>query len=230
MCNPLHAVVHSLYTPPVATLSDIARQVGCSPATVSRALHGNPRISEATRKRVAEVAVQLNYRANATARSLRRGESRKVGLIIPDIRNSHYYEDTSLLHDALSAEGYRIILCCHRYDAAIDAEILTSLVEHEVDGLIHIPCTKEGAATVLGTDPQLPVVESGLRRKPPGPTRCIPTSMRQSQHLCAIWPTSATETLAYLPGGPTCTTSSNEIGLFRCSHGQWARGVSLPDL
>lgn len=147
----------------MTTLNDVARAAGCSAATASRALRGNPRISLATRQRVAEVAKTLRYRGNATARSLRRGESRKIGLIIPNLHNSHYYHDASLLHDLLSHEGYRIILGCHNYDPEQDANILQSLIEHEVDGLIHVPCTLGGAEGVLGPDQGVPLVELGLR-------------------------------------------------------------------
>jgi DNA-binding LacI/PurR family transcriptional regulator len=63
------------------TSFDIAELAGVSQPTVSRALRGDPTVSEATRKRIEAIAVQLNYRADKNASSLRRGQSRTLALL-----------------------------------------------------------------------------------------------------------------------------------------------------
>ena len=63
------------------TSFDIAELAGVSQPTVSRALRGDPTVSEATRKRIEAIAVQLNYRADKNAASLRRGQSRTLALL-----------------------------------------------------------------------------------------------------------------------------------------------------
>lgn len=67
----------------VATIKDIAQRAGVSVSTASRALNDNPRISQATRLKVKQVANELNYQPNYNAQNLTRGESNMVGLVFP---------------------------------------------------------------------------------------------------------------------------------------------------
>ena len=68
------------------TLKDIAKTVGLSMATVSRALADHPDISRATKERVREVAQTLSYIPNYRARYLRAKHSRLIALIVPEMR------------------------------------------------------------------------------------------------------------------------------------------------
>ncbi len=65
------------------TIEDIARELGMSKTTVSRAISGKGRISEATRTKVNEYIKKVNYTPNAVARSLARSQTYNVGLIFP---------------------------------------------------------------------------------------------------------------------------------------------------
>ena len=67
----------------VQTLADIAAIAGVTPATVSRALAGNPRISEITRQRIVRIAQDHGFRLNQTARNLRLGRTQAIGVVIP---------------------------------------------------------------------------------------------------------------------------------------------------
>ena len=67
-----------------ATIKDIARLAGVSPSTVSRALRDNPRISQAVRQRVCQVAADLDFHPNQMARSLVKRESRIVGVLFAE--------------------------------------------------------------------------------------------------------------------------------------------------
>ena len=64
------------------TSFDIAEAAGVSQPTVSRALRGDPTVSEATRKRIEAIALQMNYRIDKNASSLRRGQSRTLALLL----------------------------------------------------------------------------------------------------------------------------------------------------
>jgi DNA-binding LacI/PurR family transcriptional regulator len=67
-------------------IGEIARRSGVSPSTVSYALSGKRAVSEATRQRIQAVIDELGYRPNATARALREGRTRTIGLVIPPAR------------------------------------------------------------------------------------------------------------------------------------------------
>ncbi|MGN6376610.1 MAG: LacI family DNA-binding transcriptional regulator [Sphingomonas sp.] len=70
-------------TRPVKTLADIANIAGVTAATVSRALSGNARISEATRRKVLGIAEAHGFQINQTARNLRTGRTQSIGVVVP---------------------------------------------------------------------------------------------------------------------------------------------------
>ncbi|MCW8128811.1 MAG: LacI family DNA-binding transcriptional regulator [Planctomycetota bacterium] len=63
---------------------EIARRAGVGKSTAARVLSGNGSVSEATRERVLAIARTMRYRANAAARTLRKGENRVLGIVVPD--------------------------------------------------------------------------------------------------------------------------------------------------
>jgi DNA-binding LacI/PurR family transcriptional regulator len=69
----------------MVTIKDIAREVGLSVTTVSRALSDHDDVADATKARIREVADRLDYHPNATARSLQNSRSNAIGLVIPPI-------------------------------------------------------------------------------------------------------------------------------------------------
>jgi LacI family transcriptional regulator len=66
------------------TIKDIARELGISPSTVSRALKDHPDIGNYTKKAVNDLAKKLNYQPNAIALSLKHSRSFTLGVIIPE--------------------------------------------------------------------------------------------------------------------------------------------------
>ena len=74
------------------TLADIARELGVSKMTVSRAINDNPLISPDTRAKVLEIARRLNYQPNQHARALATNRSYLIGIIVPDLMNLYFAE------------------------------------------------------------------------------------------------------------------------------------------
>jgi LacI family transcriptional regulator len=72
------------------TIVDIAKILGISPSTVSRALNNSQEINENTRNEVISVANELDYRPNFLAQSLHRGETHTIGVVIPDIQRPFF--------------------------------------------------------------------------------------------------------------------------------------------
>lgn len=82
---------------PRRTIHDVAKRAGVSPTTVSHALSGHGRVSEATRIKVSQVADALGYRANPAALHLRKGRVGSIGLCLPDSNPTvPYYLDVAL--------------------------------------------------------------------------------------------------------------------------------------
>lgn len=92
-----------------ASLKDIAARLGVSIATVSRALQGNPSISEKTRLAVAEAAREMNYSKNFIADSLRSGSLPLIGVIVPHGVTLFYSSILDGIEHAAGAEGYAVI-------------------------------------------------------------------------------------------------------------------------
>ena len=67
----------------MVTIRTIAAKAGVSTSTASRALNDNPRISSKTRQHVKQIARELGYRPNFSARNLSRGEANIIGVVFP---------------------------------------------------------------------------------------------------------------------------------------------------
>lgn len=94
----------------MVTSRDVAQFAGVSQPTVSRALRGDARVSEATRQRVRDAAAKLGYTTNPIGRALSVGRSTRVGLVVTDLDNQFYGHVISPLHDELQTMGYELVL------------------------------------------------------------------------------------------------------------------------
>ncbi|MFB3906400.1 MAG: LacI family DNA-binding transcriptional regulator [Acidobacteriota bacterium] len=119
-----------------ATIVDIARRLGVSAMTVSRALRGSPEVSERTRRRVLQCADELGYRPNRWARSLVTRKTSIIGVVVPDISHSFFAEVTRGLEEAMSRAGYNVLLCDSWLDAEREKAEIEMLVSSTVDGLV----------------------------------------------------------------------------------------------
>ncbi|WP_404979057.1 LacI family DNA-binding transcriptional regulator [Bosea sp. BE125] len=122
----------------LATIKDVAREVGVHPSTVSRALDPSQRdrLGPSIVQRVLEAAERLGYRPDTAAASLRSGRSHLVGIIVPDIANPVFSPIISGLERVLAARGYALIVVDQPPDRPIQPDILQMLVARRVDGLV----------------------------------------------------------------------------------------------
>ena len=96
------------------TQADVAKLAGVSRATVSYVVNNNTSdrvpISEKTRQRVLTAVAELDYVPDARAQALRSGNTKTIGLIIPDIHNPFFWEIADGVEQEADAVGYRILL------------------------------------------------------------------------------------------------------------------------
>jgi LacI family repressor for deo operon, udp, cdd, tsx, nupC, and nupG len=94
----------------MTSIKDVARTVGVSTATVSRALRGLPRVSEETRFRVLQAAADLDYVASPSAASLASGQTRAVGVVVPFVTRWFYGGVVQGAEQLLRDAGYDLLL------------------------------------------------------------------------------------------------------------------------
>lgn len=126
----------------MAGIRDVAKYAGVSPSTVSRALSGVAFVEPETKRKVMEAVNELNYRPNLAARSLKKGGSRLIGLIIPDIMNPYYPEVVKYMEVCAARAGYSLILCDALGDAGKEKEYFETLKYLFVDGILFIASTE----------------------------------------------------------------------------------------
>ncbi len=118
------------------TIKDIARILGISASTVSRALKDHPDISEETRNLVKTFADKVHYRPNALALSLRRQKTYTLGLIIPEIVHHFFSSVISGMEDLAYGEGYHMMICQSNENYYREVINTQALLDHRVDGLL----------------------------------------------------------------------------------------------
>ena len=118
---------------------DVAILAGVSAATVSHVMNGTRFVSPATRERVLAAVTQLGYSSNAVARSLRRGRTGLLALVVTDIENPFCTRLARCVADAAFERGYQVILGDTGERADRERWLLESFRQQHVDGVILAP-------------------------------------------------------------------------------------------
>ena len=119
-----------------ASISDIAKELNLAVSTVSRALSGHSRISEATRKRVWKLAEQLNYQPNHLAAALRKGRSNTLGVIVPHI-DGHFFSQVMKGAEAVANRaGFNVLLCQSNEDYGQEQKNVDTMINAQVDDIM----------------------------------------------------------------------------------------------
>jgi LacI family transcriptional regulator len=138
----------------MATISDVARYAGVSPATVSRYLKGVPvRASE----RVQDAIATLDFRPSVLARSLKSGVTMTIGLVIPDVTNPFFAAAVKGVESVSRQAGYTTSLFNADESVERESELVEELAER-VDGLILAPVNEEDPVPERARQRGLPIV------------------------------------------------------------------------
>ncbi len=123
------------------SIRDVAAQAGVSVGTVSNVLNRPHLVAPATRVRVQEAIAALGFVRNESARQLRAGRSRTIGLLVLDVSNPFFTDVARGVEDAATAAGLAVILCNSDEKAERERRYLDLLEEHRVQGILITPVT-----------------------------------------------------------------------------------------
>lgn len=142
----------------MATISQVAERAGVSVTTVSHVINETRFVSSAVRERVQQAMDELGYRPNALARSLRRGETHTLGLILPDSSNPFFAEVAQNIEVAAFEQGYNVILCNAQGEPSKERLYLDVLQKRQVDGLILLSTGEDGESLSRALHRDIPIV------------------------------------------------------------------------
>ena len=118
------------------TIKDIARELGISVSTVSRALKDNPEISKATKEMVRESARRLNYKPNLMASNLRTNKNTTLGVIIPEVNHHFFASVLDGIEQAANEAGYSILICQSHENMEKEIQNVQTLLHSRVAGML----------------------------------------------------------------------------------------------
>lgn len=122
----------------LASISSVAQHAGVSIATVSRVLNGTKAVNADTRARVEAAVAALGYRANALARSLIRGETRLLLVLVPDFANPFFAEIVKGVESVTRRRGYGLVVADASEAMTRTSVCLDSLYNRLADGVISL--------------------------------------------------------------------------------------------
>jgi LacI family transcriptional regulator len=145
----------------------VANRAGISVATVSHVLNGTRHVKKDTRERVLAAVNELGYAGHSIARSLRRGRTAILGLVVSDIENPFFASLASHVQRAASEQGYQVIFSDSKESGEREREIIDSLSSQRVDGIILAPVAPQNVELLSTRRTPLVLVN---RRVPAVPT------------------------------------------------------------
>lgn len=124
------------------TILDIARILNISKSTVSRAITGHPRVKPETRKKVLDLAEELDYQPNMMAINLVSNKSFTIGIIVPEFVTSFFPQIVSGAQQQAAEAGYTVLISPSNEDYNTEVTNAKVMIANRVDGLL-VSLTKE---------------------------------------------------------------------------------------
>ena len=119
------------------TIADVAKRAGVSVTTVSNLINGHPeRMRPSTEQRINDAIAVLGYTPNRTARQLKTGQTRIIGLIVPSVASPFFGAFARHVEQAALKYGYQVLLCNSERDVARETDYAQELWSYGVRGMI----------------------------------------------------------------------------------------------
>ncbi|MDX6325754.1 MAG: LacI family transcriptional regulator [Nocardioidaceae bacterium] len=143
---------------PRVTITQVAARAGVSATTVSHVLSGKRPVADETRGTVRRAILELGYRPNHVARSLRTRRSQMIAVIVPDVTNTFYSVLTRGLADTVDSEGYGTYVCNTDGQLAREAKFLDDMLDRGADGIVLAAVDRASVGALKPADLGVPVV------------------------------------------------------------------------
>jgi len=141
------------------TIRDIARVLGVSISTVSKALSDSHEIGDETKKRIVDYAKKYNYYPNRHAKNLKFGKTNTIGVIVCDVYNAFTLQVVASLQKNLIENGLDILLMQSHHCEANERECIEYMINKGVDGILISPLTETSNVDILEKlQPDCPIV------------------------------------------------------------------------
>jgi DNA-binding LacI/PurR family transcriptional regulator len=118
------------------TIRDVAKEAGVSVATAGRVIGGYGSVSAKASTAVMGAVKKLNYIPNGVAQSMKKKNTKTIGLIIANINNPYFSSIARMVEEFLVKEGYNMIICNTDEDSEREISYLKTLYEKRIDGLM----------------------------------------------------------------------------------------------
>ncbi|WP_168011871.1 catabolite repressor/activator [Halomonas salinarum] len=214
------------------TLEEIARLAGVSRTTASYVINGKAkerRISQETVDRVMAVVEQHHYRIDAQAAALRRGASRTIGLIIPDLENASYALLAKRLEQGARRRGYQLLIAGSEDNPDSERELARALRAQRCEVLIVASCLPMDDAFYVDLMAKgLPVIAVDRALNPDHFISIVSNNQSAAQALTESVLTSSLKCIAWLDAVPQLSISTERLsGFHRALKGHDCHAVTL---
>jgi LacI family repressor for deo operon, udp, cdd, tsx, nupC, and nupG len=118
------------------TITEIAKILGISASTVSRALHDHASIGLTTKIKIKQLAKELNYEPNQTAIYFQKGRSYTIGVILPELSEAFFSAAISGIEDTANKRNYTVLLAQSHDSEENEKKLVAKMKNQRVDGLI----------------------------------------------------------------------------------------------
>lgn len=120
----------------MSTIKDVAARAGVSFTTVSHVLNETRPVSADARRRVLAAVEEIGYLPSAVARSLRKSETKIIGVLVPNVNNPFFAELVVGVEECCRLAGYSVFLCNSDNNPKRQQQYMRTLLEKRVDGLL----------------------------------------------------------------------------------------------
>jgi len=142
----------------MATMREVAERAGVSITTVSHVINQTRFVSEDLAKRVLEAIDELSYHPDKRARSLRKGKTETIAMLVTDIVNPFFPAVVRGSEDCARENGYSLILCNTDENPSQEELYVSLMMEQRVDGFLVAPSMRPEAALRTLADRGMPLV------------------------------------------------------------------------